>query len=172
MVLGPLAQSLYPHIGKILRNDINRGIDYIRKFGVIVSLITLPISIFIFLTAPFLVKVFLGEQYLPSINVVKILSFFPFIIGLSNLYGIQTTLNMKMDREFFRVIVGGSIINLILNTILDNKFAEIGASISWLITEIYITTAFIILLELKGIKIFDFKFYSNFISGLIKSREI
>lgn len=172
LVLGPLAQSLYPHIGKILRNDINRGIDYIRKFGVIVSLITLPISIFIFLTAPFLVKVFLGEQYLPSINVVKILSFFPFIIGLSNLYGIQTTLNMKMDREFFRVIVGGSIINLILNTILDNKFAEIGASISWLITEIYITTAFIILLELKGIKIFDFKFYSNFISGLIKSREI
>lgn len=172
LVLVPLAQSLYPHVGKILRNDIDRGIDYIRKFGVIISLITLPISIFIFLTAPFLVKVFLGEQYLPSINVVKILSFFPFIVGLSNLYGIQATLNMKMDREFFRVIAGGSIINLILNVILDNKFAEIGSSISWLITEIYITTAFIILLELKGIKIFDFKFYSNFISGLIKSREI
>ncbi len=172
LVLAPIAQSLYPHIGRILRNDIDRGIDYIRKFGVITTLITLPISIFIFLTSPFLVKVFLGEQYSPSISVVKILSFFPFIIGLSNLYGIQVTLNMRMDREFFRIIAVGSIINLILNIILDGKFAEIGSSISWLITEIYITTALIILLELKGIKIFNFRFYSNFISGLIKSREI
>jgi PST family polysaccharide transporter len=172
LVLAPLAQSLYPHVGKILRNDLNRGIEYIKKFSVIVTSLTLPASIFLLIFAPILVKVFLGDQYLPSINVVRILSFFPFIIGLSNLYGIQTTLNLKMDKDFFKVVMGGSIINLLLNVLLDYKLAEIGSSVSWLITEIYITSAFIILLEAKGIKIIDFKFYSRFITGLVKSREI
>jgi hypothetical protein len=41
-----------------------------------------------------------------------------------------------------------------------------------LITEIYITSAFIFLLEAKGIKIIDFKFYSRFITGVVRSREI
>lgn len=109
---------------------------------------------------------------MPSINVVRILSFFPFIIGLSNLYGIQTTLNLKMDKDFLKVVMGGSIINLLLNVLLDYKLAEIGSSVSWLITEIYITSAFIFLLEAKGIKIIDFKFYSRFITGVVKSREI
>jgi PST family polysaccharide transporter len=172
LVLAPLAQSLYPHVGKILRNDLNRGIEYIKKFSVIVTALTLPASIFLLIFAPILVKVFLGDQYLPSINVVRILSFFPFIIGLSNLYGIQTTLNLKMDKDFFKVVMGGSIINLLLNVLLDYKLAEIGSSVSWLITEIYITSAFIILLEAKGIKIIDFKFYSRFITGVVKSREI
>ena len=172
LVLAPLAQSLYPHVGKILRNDLNRGIEYIKKFSVIVTALTLPASIFLLIFAPILVKVFLGDQYLPSINVVRILSFFPFIIGLSNLYGIQTTLNLKMDKDFFKVVMGGSIINLLLNVLLDHKLAEIGSSVSWLITEIYITSAFIILLEAKGIKIIDFKFYSRFITGVVKSREI
>jgi PST family polysaccharide transporter len=172
LVLAPLAQSLYPHVGKILRNDLNRGIEYIKKFSVIVTAITLPASIFLLIFAPILVKVFLGDQYLPSINVVRILSFFPFIIGLSNLYGIQTTLNLKMDKDFFKVVMGGSIINSLLNVLLDHKLAEIGSSVSWLITEIYITSAFIILLEAKGIKIIDFKFYSRFITGVVKSREI
>ncbi|CUS87880.1 flippase [Candidatus Kryptonium thompsonii] len=172
LVLAPLAQSLYPHVGKILRNDLNRGIEYIKKFSVIVTALTLPASIFLLIFAPILVKVFLGDQYLPSINVVRILSFFPFIIGLSNLYGIQTTLNLKMDKDFFKVVMGGSIINLLLNVLLDHKLAEIGSSVSWLITEIYITSAFIILLEAKGIKIIDFKFYSRYITGVVKSREI
>jgi len=172
LILAPLAQSLYPHVGKILRNDLNKGIEYIKKFSVVITMITFPASIFLFAFAPIIVKVFLGEQYLPSINVVRILSFFPFIIGLSNLFGIQTTLNLKMDKDFFRVIVGGSIINLVLNILLDGKLAEVGSSISWLITEIYITIAFMVLLEAKGIKIIDFKFYSKFITGVIKSREI
>lgn len=172
LALGPLAQSLYPHVGKILRNDLNRGIEYIKKFSVIVTALTLPASIFLLIFAPILVKVFLGDQYLPAINVVRILSFFPFIIGLSNLYGIQTTLNLKMDKDFFKVVMGGSIINLLLNVLLDYKLAEIGSSVSWLITEIYITSAFIFLLVAKGIKIIDFKFYSRFITGLVKSREI
>jgi PST family polysaccharide transporter len=168
LVLAPLAQSLYPHVGKILRNDLNRGIEYIKKFSVIVTALTLPASIFLLIFAPILVKVFLGDQYLPSINVVRILSFFPFIIGLSNLYGIQTTLNLKMDKDFLKVVMGGSIINLLLNVLLDYKLAEIGSSVSWLITEIYITSAFIFLLEAKGIKIIDFKFYSRFITGVVK----
>jgi PST family polysaccharide transporter len=172
LVLAPLAQSLYPHVGKILRNDLNRGIEYIKKFSVIVTALTLPASIFLLIFAPILVKFFLGDQYLPSINVVRILSFFPFIIGLSNLYGIQTTLNLKMDKDFLKVVMGGSIINLLLNVLLDYKLAEIGSSVSWLITEIYITSAFIFLLEAKGIKIIDFKFYSRFITGVVKSREI
>jgi PST family polysaccharide transporter len=172
LALGPLAQSLYPHVGKILRNDLNRGIEYIKKFSVIVTALTLPASIFLLIFAPILVKIFLGDQYLPSINVVRILSFFPFIIGLSILYGIQTTLNLKMDKDFLKVVMGGSIINLLLNVLLDYKLAEIGSSVSWLITEIYITSAFIFLLEAKGIKIIDFKFYSRFITGVVKSREI
>jgi PST family polysaccharide transporter len=58
LVLGPLAQSLYPHVGKILRNDLNRGIEYIKKFSVIVTALTLPASIFLLIFAPILVKVF------------------------------------------------------------------------------------------------------------------
>jgi PST family polysaccharide transporter len=58
LALGPLAQSLYPHMRKILRNDLNRGIEYIKKFSVIVTALTLPASIFLLIFAPILVKFF------------------------------------------------------------------------------------------------------------------
>jgi len=67
LALGPLAQSLYPHVRKILRNDLNRGIKYIKKFSVIVTALTLPTSIFLLIFAPILVKVFFRRSVF-SIN--------------------------------------------------------------------------------------------------------
>jgi len=77
-------------------------------------------------------------------------------------------LNLNEDRAFLRTIIVGSVLNLVLNLTLAGPLKEVGTSLSWLFTEIYITTAFFFVMRRSGIKLFDITFYKNWVySGLI-----
>ena len=84
-------------------------------------------------------------------NVPLFVTFLPFIIGLSNIFGIQTMLTFNYKKAFTRIIVIGSVLNIILALILVPLWKHIGISIAMLITEIFITTTMYLYLKNKGI---------------------
>jgi len=81
----------------------------------------------------------------------------PFIITLSNIFGIQTMLTLNYKKEFSSILILASIINIILALIMVPILKHIGISLSVLLSEIFVTISMIYFLNKKGIKIIGAK---------------
>jgi PST family polysaccharide transporter len=92
--------------------------------------------------------------------VFRILAFVPVIIGWSNLLGIQTMLNLKMDKQFFRITAVGAVSSIILNLIFVSRFGFVGTAMSWLLTEIFIVLCMYFVLAKHGINIYEKKYFA------------
>lgn len=172
LALVPLSQSIFPHIGKIMKDDTQRGIALLKKLTIGTIIVLLPASLGLLLFAGPIVHIVLGKEFQPAVNVIRILSFFPLIIGLGNVFGIQGLLNLKQDRVFLRITAIGSALDLILNCLLDSSMKETGAATSWLVTEIYIALAFFIALRKVNVNIADFSFYKQWLFERVESGEV
>lgn len=96
-LFNPISQSIYPYISKVISESKQRGIELIKKITLIIGGVSFFLSLCLFVFANLIVKLFLGNQYVESIIVLRILAWLPFIIALSNIFGIQTMLNL--DRK-------------------------------------------------------------------------
>jgi len=156
-LLRPVSQTVYPYISRLVSESKERGIKFIRKITLFIGGISFVISFFIFLFASLIVSIILGDKYTESVPVLRILSFLPFIIALSNIFGIQTMLTFDYKRAFSRILVSASIINIVLAFILVPRYQHIGISVSVLISEIFVTVSMFLYLQLKGIRVLEGK---------------
>lgn len=155
-LMGPISQSTYPYVNKLADQSKESALKFLRKTLVLMGGFSLILSIGIFIFADLIVNIILGNQFHESIIVLRILAFLPFIIGLSNVFGIQTMLTFNMKEAFSRILISGGIINILLALLLVPFFKHIGTAVSVLITEIFVTTYMFLFLSSK--KLISYKF--------------
>jgi PST family polysaccharide transporter len=68
-------------------------------------------------------------------------------------------LNFNRKKAFSKILISGSVLNIILSIILVPLFQEIGSAVSVLIVEIFITISMFIYLQKTGINIMKGKLY-------------
>jgi PST family polysaccharide transporter len=156
-LLTPISQTVYPYISKLTKESKERTIKFIKKLTLVIGGFSFVFSVFVFIFADFIVKVILGDQYLESILVLKILSFLPFIIALSNIFGIQTMLTFGYKEAFSKILITASLINILLAFILVPLYKHVGISFAVLISEIFVTVSMFLYLQHKGIKLLEGK---------------
>jgi len=147
-LLNPVSQTVYPHINQLRDKSEIEAIKFIRKLLKLLSSSTLLISIILYIFSNKIILLVLGNDYTASILVFKIMSFLPFIIALSNVFGIQTMLTFNFKKEFSRILIVGSILDLLLVLILVPLYMQYGTAIA-----VFITIAMGIFIKDKGIKI-------------------
>lgn len=152
-LMGPVSQTIYPYVSKKVHHSKEDGLKFIKKVTFYIAIFTSFVSLFIFVFAEFLVNLLLGTEYQNSIIVVQILALMPFMIGLSNIFGVQTMTTFGRKKPFSQILIAGSIINLILSFILVPLYQHIGSAISVLIVESFITIAMFIYLQRNGLKL-------------------
>ena len=152
-LMGPVSQSVYPFITKRVSESKERGLKFIRKVLIVVAVSTAFISIATFFLAHEIVMIVLGVNYYNSIIVLKILAFLPLIIGLSNVFGIQTMLPFNKKKAFQNILICASVFNIILSIILVPIYQHIGSAISVTIVEIFVTVAMFVYLQKTNIKL-------------------
>ncbi|MCF0062714.1 flippase [Dyadobacter chenwenxiniae] len=151
----PLAMALYPYIGKAFGEGKDVGLRTVHRILPVIVLFTAISGVAMLLTGPMVLKMFYGNKFEPSIPVFQLLTFIPLIIALSNVFGIQIMMNLKMDKQFFRITASCAIISVILNVFMVQKIGYIGTAINWLVTEIVITISMYIVLRRNGINPID-----------------
>ena len=154
---GPISQTIYPYISKKVKENKEEGLMFIRKITIYIGLFSFLLSFLLFLFAPEIIHLIAGEKYERSILVLKIIAFLPFIIALSNVFGIQTMLNFNRKKAFSKILISGSVLNIILSIILVPLFQEIGSAVSVLSVEMFITISMFIYLQKTGINIIKYK---------------
>lgn len=109
-----------------------------------------------------------GYAYTGSILPMQIIMPTLFLIGISNLLGIQILVPMDREKEVLKSVSLGAVVNLVINTICIPKFGASGAAFGTLIAEFFVTSYQIYLLRefLREIVV-NVKLYKNIISTLL-----
>lgn len=156
----PISKSLYPFISTAFSTSKEYGIEIIKKILPVVMYLTLIASVFIFIFAPILIKIIYGEQFEPSISSLQIISFLPFIVGLSNIFGIQVLLNFGLDKSFFRATAIASFFGVVLNVFMSKNYGYIGTAWNSVIVESFLTILMFIIIKKENIEIFELKYFN------------
>lgn len=153
----PLSTALFPFVGKSFAVSKENGINTIKKILPIVFYLTLSASICLLILAPIVIKLLYGHKFDQAIPALQIISFLPFIIGMSNVFGIQLMLNMGLDKLFFKTTFIASIFGIILNVFMSKTWGYIGTAWNCLIIECFVTLLMYLALKRKDVDPFEIK---------------
>jgi O-antigen/teichoic acid export membrane protein len=156
----PLSQAMFPFIGSAFAQSRDRGLDVVRQMLPVVTVLTFSAAFILWLFGPLVIMVLYGHKFEPSVMVFRILAFVPVVIGWSNIFGIQTMINLKMDKVFFRITAIGALSSIVLNFLFVTRFGFVGTAMSWVLTEILIVLCMYFVLAKHGINIVEKKYFS------------
>lgn len=152
-LISPISQAVYPHISKLVTQSPKEVKPFLKKVLLILGGGTFIGSVFIFIFADFIVKILLGNGYEQSVLLLRIMAFLPFIIAMSNVFGIQIMLPFGMQSTFSRILICAAALNACMVLPLIYFLQDIGVSISIVVTECFVTT--VMYLAIKKQKIFE-----------------
>lgn len=150
----PLSVALYPYISKSFSVNVDSGLDKLRRIVPLIFYLNLFIGLFIILLSPIFVVLIYGNSFRNSIFIVQLLGILPLISGLNGMMGVQTMLNLKLDKLFVKITSVAAFLSIILNLLLSYNYSYVGTAVSYILTEVYIFWSLYIALKRKGINIF------------------
>lgn len=141
-IQGQLGVTLYPHISKMaMEKSREQTLNFVRKAFLVTMSLAVPVTLVVFIFAKPIITIIFGKEFLESVPVLRILSFLFIIIGLSNIFAVQTMLPFGLDKQLVRILIAGGLIMLSVSPILIVFYKQIGAAFSFFFVEVYITTA-------------------------------
>jgi PST family polysaccharide transporter len=125
-LLNPIRDALYPRINSILSDSPEKAARLIR-IGAIATIsggLLLSGSVFVF--APLLIRILMGEGFGQAITVLRILSVLPLLLSITHSVGLQWLLPRGQDAVVNRIILSAGALNLTLAVLLAPHFAHLG----------------------------------------------
>jgi PST family polysaccharide transporter len=150
----PLSQAIFPHVGRLAAQSRRAALRFTARVARFVSVATLATSVGLFAAAPYVARLALDGQYAPGVPVIRILSFLPFLIALSNIFGVQIMVNFGLKRLLTRILAAASVLDIVLALMLVVPLKHVGVAIASLLTETFVTTAMFVALRRRGLNVF------------------
>jgi len=146
----PLSQAIFPHIGRLASQSRQAALVYSTKVGLLAGVVTLTLSAGLFLGAPTIARAVLSEsQFQGGASVIRVLSPLPFLIGVSDILGLQIMVNFGLARHLARILVAGGVLNIMIAVLLVMPLKHVGVAFASLTTEIFIVGTLCLVLWLK-----------------------
>ena len=132
IVLLPRVSCLYSS------KQYNKMKEVMQRTYRFIMFLSLPMILGLCSISGIFIPWFLGEDYIPTIPVIRILSLLFLIMGVSNITGFQYLVATDRHKVYSFSIVGGIIINILCNHILIPQFGAKGAAIATVLSEVII----------------------------------
>jgi polysaccharide transporter, PST family len=127
---GPISAAIYPRINNLLVSNPNEARNLMRTTLLLQGVFTLCLSVSMFLSADVVTHIFLSNQYIAAVPVIRCLSEVPFLVGLSNALGVNMMFPFGMNAEVARVTVASGIFNVVMLSLLTYEDGAMGAAVS------------------------------------------
>ena len=141
-VVTSLGVVLLPRLSYFLSNNLNKEFnDSLNNSMAFIFVISLPAMLLLLIYSPNIILILAGNEYYNSILPLQILAPTIVIVGITNILGIQLLLPKGRELSLLLTVSIGAILNILLNLSLIPSYAEVGTSVSNLITELVILLA-------------------------------
>ncbi|MEM5369629.1 flippase [Paraburkholderia azotifigens] len=150
-MITPLSNAAYPRISYLMHHARDDAMLLLRKLLAAQGTIMLAVSLTIFVSAPYAVKVLYGAHFAPATDVLRWMAFLPLMAALTNIFGVQAMLPLGMKSQFSRILLSSGALNVVLIYILATWFAAIGAAAAVLVTQTAVVAAMAYTLYAKGV---------------------
>lgn len=125
----PISESIYPEAAIRFKKNINYGLSFIYKASKAIIFVSLFTSLFSFIFAEKIILFLFGNEFIDSINILKIMSFIPLYVSLSNICGIQIMLNINLKKQFTIIILIVSFVSITSNLIFVKLYKSLATAI-------------------------------------------
>lgn len=147
-ILGPITNAIYPFACRIAANgETVEEASVKRMFFQLLVVGSAIISTALFWFAPVIIHLIAGSDFERSIPILRVMAYVPLVVTLSNLFAVQTLIPLKMDRAVAKVVISAAVLGIILMAFSSSIGGLVGAGLSVLLIEIYVTFAFAIVLS-------------------------
>jgi O-antigen/teichoic acid export membrane protein len=124
---------------------------FVNKLLVLQGSLALGMSLVIVVFAPQIVALVMGDRFQDAVPVLRTLGLLPFVVGLSNVLGIQLMLPFGLKREFSKIVSASAVLNILLIALLARLSEARGAAVGVLVTELFVTVSMFAVLKHKKI---------------------
>lgn len=108
-----VSDAIYPFISKMMRDDIPKGLQFIKKQLFLYLIVGLVGCTSLFFFSDTIVRLLFGADYDLTVDVLRILSFVPLAVAISTVFGEETMLPLNMNSAYSRTLVLGAFFSLI-----------------------------------------------------------
>lgn len=134
-LVNPIREALYPRINHLMHRDKPEAARLAKIGSVLIVVLGLLLSIALFTFAGTAIKILMGGQFKPAVDVLKILSPLPILLAVTISSGQFWLLPMRKDRVILRVVFRAAVVNLTLSFLLSPKWGHIGMAMAVLCSE-------------------------------------
>lgn len=152
-VVSPISQAVYPHAMRLMAQDDRAGLAFAQRLMLIQGGITLLISLTMFCAAPLIILILAGPRFDAAVVPLMLLAPVPFLVGLSNVMGVQMMLPLGMEQHFSRVLMSAAGVNLLAVVPLSVYGGAPGTACATLLSEIYVAGAMVAVLKRSGYRL-------------------
>ncbi len=131
-----ISAVLLPRVSYYFSNENTDALhSLLRKSISIISMISVPLTVFFILKAKDCVLILGGEDYIDSVPCMQVIMPVLLISGFSNITGNQILIPQGKDSCFMKAVVSGAFADIILNSLLMPHYGCLGAATATLIAE-------------------------------------
>ena len=136
-LFNPISQALYPFISRIAKTSRNRALKIVSVSTLFVGIVSLVLSVLLFLFARDIVALVLGPKYIQTIIIIQSLSPLVMFTSVSGLLGVNGLLAFNLNKVFLQFVSLISGATILLSLILAPIFYQFGISLALLTAEAF-----------------------------------
>jgi PST family polysaccharide transporter len=146
----PLATALFPRVNHLMVASPTRaarlGLGALAlqlTFGAVAALV-------LFVAAPLIVRTVLGAAFMHAIPVLRILSVFPLLIGITGCLSNQFLIPLGQTKAMSHVAMGASASYVVMLLIASHFWGAVGAALALITAEAITVAGFVTILVIAG----------------------
>lgn len=149
----------------VATNKKNQSVEILIHSIDLSSALMIPIIFGLIAFAKEFVPWYMGEEFLPSIDVMHVLPFVLIFSGITSMLRTQYFIPTEQDNKYVVTIFIGVFINITLNALLITRFAYTGVALGSVIAEAIITIISIVLVNKESPILRAFRYFPLYIGA-------
>jgi O-antigen/teichoic acid export membrane protein len=134
-----ISTAIYPRINKLLVSNPKESHRLMRLTLILQGSFGLFLSMTMFLSAGIVTRLFLGNQFIDAIPIIRWLSVVPFLVSLSNAIGVNMMFPFQLKKELAAITLSSGVFNVAMLSVLTYAEGALGAAISVVMTQALVT---------------------------------
>lgn len=149
LIANSISQALFPFFGHSLTHNKKEALLKFRRVGLLYALFLLLTTIVLYLTIPWLVRIYLNGDFPEIVMNVRIMSPIILIGGLNYFFGVVGLVNLNHKNAFTGFVLIAGAVNILLAIFLSKTYLDAGAAFSLTVAELILFILILVYFQLK-----------------------